>query len=430
MYRYALIDPQLFIENRRRFCDLLEERSIVIFNSNDEFPRSNDQNFSFRQNSDLFYLTGIDQEKTILALFPGCPNPDLRENLFIIRPSETLVTWEGEKLSREEAAALSGIKSIKSLDQFDGYLTEALAYAKNIYLNAYEYPKYSNEVPYRDFRFTQKLHEKFPNHEYKRAAPLIYGLRVVKSKIEIGLIQKAIDITEKAFRRILGIVKPGITEYQVQAWIEHEFMFNKAGGPAYQTIVASGKNACGLHYNTNNDICKEGEMLLMDFGAEYANYAADISRTIPVNGKFSIRQKVVYEAVLRVQKAAIKLLIPGNSIDSLNKEVNKLMEKEMVSLGLITKEGISKQDPEKPLFIKHYMHGTSHYLGLDVHDVGSKFDPFKPGMVVTCEPGLYIPQENLGIRIENNILITEHGPVDLAKDIPVQAEEIENLMKE
>jgi Xaa-Pro aminopeptidase len=429
MYRYPPINPQLFKDNRRKFSKMLEPESVAIFNSNDEFPRSNDQNFPFRQNSDLFYLTGINQEKTILMLYPDCPNPDLREVLFIIKPSETLVIWEGHKLSNEEASAISGINNIRTLEQFDGALMDALSFAGKIYLNAIEYAKFTNEVPYRDLRFANEIREKFPNHEYQRAAPLVYSLRTIKSQIEIDLIKKAIDMTEKAFRRVLGFVKPGVMEYQAQAWIEHEYLFNGANGSAYQTIVAAGKNACGLHYNTNNDICNDGDLLLMDFGAEYANYAADITRTIPVNGRFTKRQRAVYDAILRVQTAAIMMFVPGNTIDNLNKEVNKLIEKELIGLGLFTTNDVSKQDPAKPLFMKYYMHGTSHFLGLDVHDVGSKFEPFKTGMVLTCEPALYIPEENMGIRLENNIQVTEKGPVDLAINIPIEAEEIEELMR-
>ena len=429
MYRYPSIDPQFFTANRRKFCKMLEPGSVAIFNSNDEFPRSNDQNFPFRQNSDLFYLTGINQEKTILMIYPDCPNPDMRELLFIIKPSETLIIWEGHKLSNEEASSISGIKNIRPLEQFDGTLTEVLSFATRIYLNAIEYAKFTNEVPYRDLRFAGEIRKKFPNHEYRRAAPLIYSLRTIKSPVEISLIKKAIEVTEKAFRRVMDFVKPGVMEYQVQAWIEHEYLFNGANGSAYQTIVAAGKNACGLHYNTNNDICRDHDLLLMDFGAEYANYAADITRTIPVNGRFTKRQRSVYDTVLRVQKAAIKMFVPGNTIDNLNKEVNKLMEKEMMGLGLFTQEDVSKQDPSKPLYMKYFMHGTSHFLGLDVHDVGSKLEPFKPGMVFTCEPAIYIPEENLGIRLENNILVTENDPVDLAQDIPIEADEIEELMR-
>lgn len=422
------INRELFIVNRKNFVEQLPSDSLAIFHSNDVFPRNGDQSFKFRQQSDIFYLTGINQEKTVLMLYPGCPNPDLREVLFVIEPCESLHTWEGQKFSRKEAQDISGIARIKWLDQFDAVLTEVMSYADKVYLNAIEYSKFSTDVPYRDLRFSKEIREKFPNHEYKRAAPLVNSLRVIKSEEEIRMIREAIDLTGKAFQRVLKFVRPGVTEYQAEAELIYEFLYNGAAGPAYHSIIASGTNACTLHYIENSATCADGELLLMDFGAEYGNYAADLTRTVPVNGRFSQRQRECYNAVLRVLRKSSELLVPGNTIDQVNKAVNKLMETEMIGLGLFSREEAERQDPEKPLFTKYFMHGVSHFLGLDVHDVGSKFEPFRPGMVFTFEPGLYIREEKMGIRLENNYLITNGSPLDLTAGIPVEAEEIESIM--
>lgn len=422
------INRELFIVNRKNFVEQLPSDSLAIFHSNDVFPRNGDQSFKFRQQSDIFYLTGINQEKTVLMLYPGCPNPDLREVLFVIEPCESLQTWEGQKFSRKEAQDISGIARIKWLDQFDAVLTEVMSYAEKVYLNAIEYSKFSTDVPYRDLRFSKEIREKFPNHEYKRAAPLVNSLRVIKSEEEIRMIREAIDLTGKAFQRVLKFVRPGVTEYQAEAELIYEFLYNGAAGPAYHSIIASGANACTLHYIENSATCSDGELLLMDFGAEYGNYAADLTRTVPVNGRFSQRQRECYNAVLRVLRKSSELLVPGNTIDQVNKAVNKLMEAEMIGLGLFSREEADRQDPEKPLFTKYFMHGVSHFLGLDVHDVGSKFEPFRPGMVFTFEPGLYIREEKMGIRLENNYLITNGSPLDLTAGIPVEAEEIESIM--
>lgn len=425
----VLIQKEFFTENRKNFIVKLLPNSLAIFHSNDVFPRNGDQSFKFRQQSDLFYLTGIEQEKTILLLYPDCPNPDLREVVFIVEPNETLRTWEGFKYSKKEATEISGIQKIKWIEQFDAVLAEVMSFVENVYLNAIEYAKFSTEVPYKDLRFAREIREKYPNHNYKRSAPLLYSLRTVKSEEEIRLIREAINLTGKAFERILKFVGPGVSEYQVEAELTHEFLFNGTAGSAYHPIIAAGENACTLHYIENSETCKDGDLLLMDFGAEYGNYAADLTRTIPVNGKFTKRQKECYNAVLRVLRQSSVLLVPGNTIDQVNKQVNKLMEEEMIGLGLFTREEVAKQDPEKPLFAKYFMHGVSHFLGLDVHDVGSKFEPFRPGMVFTFEPGLYIREEKMGIRLENNYLITEGEPVDLTAGIPVEAEEIEALMQ-
>jgi Xaa-Pro aminopeptidase len=417
-------------ENRKQFAGKLIPNSMAIFHSNDVFPRNGDQAFRFRQQSDFFYLTGIAQENSILLLFPDCPNPELREVLFITEPNESLQTWEGHKLSKKEATEISGLARIKWTGQFDMALTEAMSFAENVYLNTNEYAKFSTDVPYRDLRFAREIREKYPNHNYRRSAPLVYGLRTLKKPEEMEMIRKAIGLTGQAFGRVLKFVKPGVTEYQVEAEILHEFLFREHAAPAYHSIVASGINACTLHYTENNRKCADGDLLLMDFGAELGHYAADITRTIPVNGKFTPRQKDCYNAVLRVLWQGSRLLVPGRTIDQVNKEVNLLMEAEMIGLGLFTKEDVGRQDPEKPLYTRYFMHGVTHFLGLDVHDVGSKFEPLRPGMVLTFEPGIYIREENMGIRLENDFLVTGADAVDLASEIPVEAEEIEGRMRE
>lgn len=426
--KYLPINPELFINNRKNFLKMTAQNSVAIFCSNDEMPRNGDQFYPFRQNSDFFYLTGIDQEKSILLLAPDCPNPKYREVLFLIETNELISIWYGHKYTKEEATLTSGIKTVMWLDQYDAVLREVMSTTENIYLNTNENIRFSSEVPYKELRFAKEIKEKYPSHNYFRSAPILAKLRTVKSDIEVKLISKACEITEKAFRRVLSFVKPDVMEYEIEAEITHEFIRNRATGHSYSPIIASGRNACVLHYPDNNQKCKDGDLLLMDFGAEYANYAGDLSRTIPVNGKFSQRQKDCYNAVLRVMKQAIKKLVIGNTIDAYHAEVCKLMEQEMIGLGLFTEEDVKKQAPDKPLFFKYYMHGTSHFMGLDVHDVGSKQEPLRAGMVFSCEPGLYILEENIGIRIENDILVTENGPVDLMATIPIEVEEIEALM--
>jgi len=427
--RYSKINPELFKNNRKNFSNRIKKNSIAIFHSSDEFPRNGDQTFPFRQNSDFFYLTGISQEKSILILAPDYPDPKLREVLFLIETNEVIAIWEGHKFTIQEAEDISRIENIKWLNSFDSVLQELMSWTENVYLNFNEYIKYSNEVPSRDLRFAEDMEKKNPAHNYLRSAPILHELRTIKSPIEIELIRKAIDITGNAFIRILKFIKPSVKEFEIQAEMEYEFIRNRANGMAYPPIIGSGKNSCVLHYIDNNDECKDNDLLLMDFGAEYANYAADITRTIPVNGKFTERQKECYEAVLRVHKKAIQLLVPGNTIEKVNTEVNKMMEKEMIGLNLFTKNEIKNQDAENPLFKKYFMHGTSHYLGLDVHDVGKKHKKFEEGMVLTCEPGIYIREENIGIRIENDILISNEGPVNLSENIPVEVDEIEKLIK-
>lgn len=426
--RYFPVDKQLFITNRKRFIEQLPEGSIAIFQSNDQHARNGDQFFPFRQQSDFFYLTGIDQEKSILILAPGCANKRMQEALFVIETNETIATWEGHKVTKKEASEISGIENVYWENEFELALREVLSDAKNVFLNSNEYVKFVDEVPDRNQRFIKQFKEKFPLYKVERAAPIMARLRTIKSKPEIDLIKRACDITNRAFTRVLGFTQPGVFEFDIQAEIEHEFTTNRANGHGYAPIIASGKNACVLHYIENDKECNDGDLLLMDFGAEYANYSADMSRTIPVNGKFTKRQKDCYNAVLHVFKQSKKLMVPGSSCVKVSEETNKMMEAQMIKLGLFTEDDVIKQDPQNPLYKKYFMHGTSHFLGLDVHDVGLKDEPFKPGMILTCEPGLYISEENIGIRIENDILITENDPIDLMEDIPIEVDEIEKLM--
>ncbi len=426
--KYDLIDKNLFIENRKRFVKNLLPESVAIFNSNDEMPRNGDGNFPFRQNSDLFYLSGIDQEQSILVIAPDCPVPEYREVLFLRKTSELIAVWEGHKYTKEEARNVSGIQNIYWLDDMTPVMTIILNHSKNIYLNLNENDRFSSEVPYRELRYSNELKNKYPNHNYQRSAPVMADLRSIKSPAEIALMQTAIDITDSALRRILGFIKPGVFEYEIEAEITHEFLRNRATGHAYGAIIASGASANILHYTSNNNECRDGELILLDFGAEYANYAADLTRTIPVNGKFTRRQREVYEAVLRVMRGATKMLVTGNTIPKYHEEVGKIMEQELIGLGLLKAEDVKKQDEKSPLYKKYFMHGTSHFLGLDVHDLGDKYKPMQAGMVFTCEPGIYIPEEGFGIRIENDILITKNGPDDLMKNIPVEPDEIEELM--
>ncbi len=428
--RYQPINPSLFKNSRATFSKSIEPNAVAIFNANDEYPRNGDQFYLYRQQSDFFYLTGVEQEKSILLLAPDHPEPKLREILFLVETNEQIAIWNGHKLTKEEARKISGIENIQWLDGFEFLLRDLMSWSEKVYLNTYEYPKYFTDLLSRDQRFAKALQTKFPAHQYRRSAPIIINQRMIKSKTEIDLIQKAIDITQKAFLRLLKFVKPGVKEFEIQAEMEHEFMMNGASGSAYLPIVASGANSCVLHYIENDKVCKDGDVVLFDFGAEYANYAADVSRTIPVNGKFSPRQKDLYQLVLRVQKKAIQKLVPGNTMENYNKFVIQLMEGEMIRIGLLAKEEVEKQDPENPLCKKYFMHGTAHHIGLDVHDVADRHQPFRAGMVFTCEPGIYIREEGIGIRIENNILITEEGPVDLTAKIPREVEEIEEMMNE
>lgn len=426
--KYVPLHPELFQLNRRRFTREMKPNTIAIFHSNDQMPRSGDQFFPFRQNAGLYYLCGIDQEETMLVLFPDCPKEGHKEVLLIKRTNEHIAVWEGHKYTKEEAAAASGIEKVLFLDEAEQVLNELILLAEGIYLNINENDRYLSDVETRDLRYAKTLRRRYPAHTLYRAQPQLKKLQMVKSQLEVDAIQYSVDVTGKAFRRVLEFVKPGVWEYEVEAEITHEFLRNRCTGHAYTPIIASGKNACVLHYVENTQQCHDGDVLLMDFGSEYANYAADLTRSIPVNGQFTPRQRAVYNAVLRVLKEARAMLVPGNILEEYNKEVGKIMESELLGLGLISRDEVEKQDPDKPAYKKYFMHGTSHHLGLDVHDLCLRYEPFRAGMVFTCEPGIYIPEENLGIRLENDIRITDDGPVDLFRDIPIEPEEIEELM--
>jgi Xaa-Pro aminopeptidase len=426
--RYSKIKSDLFARNREKLVKRLAANSIVIVNSNDEMPRNGDQYFPFRQNSNLFYLTGIVQEKTSLVLYPDNKNKELREVLFIRKSSSKLEIWEGRKLNPDEAREISGIETIRWADEFNSVLAELMTIADNVYLNIPENPKFNPEIIVKEYRFESELKKKYPLHKYNRLAPLINEMRLIKEPEEIELIRKSCEITRDAFIKVLAHIRAGITEYEIEAVITHEFLKRGAGGHAFQPIVASGANACVLHYIKNNIKLKKGELVLLDFGSEYANYAADCSRTLPVEGRFSRRQKELYNSTLRVFKYARSIMKKGTTINKLHKKVTSCWEEEHIKLGLYTGKDLKKQNKDEPLWGKYYLHGTSHFMGLDVHDVGNKDVELKPGMVLTCEPGIYIPAEKTGIRIENDILITENGNVDLMDSIPVEPEEIEMLM--
>ncbi|WP_094572223.1 aminopeptidase P N-terminal domain-containing protein [Mucilaginibacter xinganensis] len=426
--KYLPINNEVFVHNRKNFVSRLKPCSIAIFNSNDEFPRSGDQSFLFKQNPDFFYLTGIDQEQSVLVLFPECPNPLYKEVLFLRQTNEHIAIWEGHKYTKEEGKITSGIKSIYWLSEFDAVLQAIINYAEYIYINTNENDRYSHAVPYRDIRFLDSLRAKYPLHKYERSALILRDLRAVKSATEIELTKKACNITRDAFIRVLEFTKPGVTEYEIEAEITHEFLRQRATGNAYNPIIASGKNAIVLHYVDNNQVCKDGDVILFDFGAEYANYNADMSRSVPVNGRFTKRQRDVYNAVLRVMRSATKMIVAGTVLNEYHEEVGKIMTDELIGLGLLTKHDIAKQNPDVPVYKRYFMHGTSHHLGLDVHDFASRYKPFEVGNILTCEPGIYIAEEGLGIRIENNILITAEGNVDLMADIPVEAAHIEDIM--
>lgn len=426
--KYLPVDNELFTNNRKNFVSRIKPNSLAIFHSNDEYPRSGDQAFIFKQNPDFFYLSGIDQEQSILLLFPDCPNILYKEVLFLRQTNEHIAIWEGHKYTKDEARAASGIQNIYWLGDFENILHSIINYADNIYINTNENDRYAHIVPYRDIRMLNELKQKYPLHHYERSALIMRDLRPVKSDTEIELTKKACGITRDAFVRILKFVKPGVTEYEIEAEIIHEFIRQRATGHAYNPIIASGKNAIVLHYNDNNQVCRDGDVILFDFGAEYGNYNADMSRSIPVNGRFTKRQRDVYEAVLRVMRAATTMLVAGTVWNEYHDEVGKVMTGELIDLGLLKKHEVDKQDSKMPLYKKYFMHGTSHHLGLDVHDYASRYKPFEVGNILTCEPGIYIPEEGLGIRLENNILITEGGNVDLMADIPVEAEHIEEIM--
>ncbi len=428
--RYTPPSSQLYVTNRNKLAQQLLPGSIVIIDSNDIMPTNADGTMGFRQYSDLLYLTGIDQEETLLVMFPDAREMRMREILFIRETNEHIAIWEGAKLTKEQATAISGIETVYWTHEFTTILKSLMIDANNVYMSTNEHTRRANEVQTRNQRLIQWMKNEYPLHQYYRLAPIINRQRSIKHPLEIEMIQQACNITEKGFRRILGFVKPGVTEYEIEAELLHEFIRNRSRGFAYGPIIASGVSSCVLHYVENNKVCNDGEILLLDVAAEYGNYASDLTRVIPVNGKFTPRQKAVYNAVHRVQRQAIQLLKPGNTLQQINEEVGLLIEKELVDLGLLSMQDIKNQNPTQPAYKKYFMHGTSHFLGLDVHDVGYFNEPIQAGMVFTCEPGIYIREENLGIRIENDILVTENGPIDLMKNIPIEAEEIEELMNQ
>lgn len=427
--KYDKIANELFIKNRKKFTSKMKTGGLAVFNSNDIFPTGADSTLPFEQHRDIFYLSGVDQEESILLLFPGAHDQKHREILFLKETNEHIAIWEGAKLTKEKAQETSGIKTVYWLQDFKKIFFELMTEAEFIYLNSNEHYRSTREVETREDRFIKTVKADFPAHRWERSNPILQEIRGVKEPEEIELIQKACDITNKGFRRVLEFVKPGVMEYEIEAEYIHEFLRNKSKGFAYTPIVGSGFNACVLHYIENNQMCKDGDMLLMDVGAEYANYSSDMTRTIPVNGRFSDRQKAVYNAVLRVKNLATEMLVPGTMWAEYHKEVGKIMTAELLNLGLISKADVQNEDPNWPAYKKYFMHGTSHHMGLDTHDYGALKTPMQANMVFTVEPGIYIPDENMGIRLEDDVVIQANGsPLNLMGDIPIEVEEIEEIM--
>ena len=426
--RYDKIDKNLYINNRKNYLDKVNQNSTSVFVSNEFMPTNADETLHFVQNTNLLYLTGIDQEETFLILAPNFPDKKMREILFIKETSEEISIWEGNKLTKKEAQEISGIKTVMWNDTFENILNLILAESNEIYLDKNEHIRSSTKIQTPQDRFILDIQRRYSSYKIKRSYPILSDLRMIKDKTEINLIQMACDITEKGFRRILRYVEPGIWEFDIEAEFIHEFIKNRSKGFAYQPIIATGINACSLHYNENKTQCKSGELILMDVAAEYANYKSDMTRTIPVNGKFTNRQLEVYNAVLNVKNEATNILRPGISINDYHKEVGKIMESELIKIKLIDKVDVKNQDPKNPLFKKYFMHGTSHHIGLDVHDVGNFYVDLKPGNVFTVEPGIYIREENIGVRLEDNILVGDNDNINLMENIPILPDEIEDIM--
>jgi len=427
--KYHTIDKALYIKNRKNFMAHMMPKSVAVFNSNDIYPISADSTMPFQQHRDIFYLSGVDQEESILLLFPDAPDKKNREVLFLKETNAHIAIWEGEKLTKERAFEVSGITTVYWLQEFDKVFFELMTQAETIYYNTNEHYRQSVETETREDRFIKKTKDKFPAHSWAKSNPILQRLRSVKDPIELALLQTACDITEKGLHRILNFVKPGVMEYHIEAEFMHEFLNNRSRGFAYTPIIASGNNANVLHYIENNQECKAGDLILLDVGAEYANYSSDMTRTIPVSGKFTKRQKEVYNAVNRVKKEATKLLVPGSFWKEYHVEVGKLMTSELLGLGLLDKADVKNENPDWPAYKKYFMHGTSHHLGLDTHDYGILWEPMKANMVFTVEPGIYIPEEGFGIRIEDDVVIQEkREPFNLMRNIPVEVEEIEELM--
>lgn len=429
--KYDQISNELFIHNRKRFTDKMEGHALAIFNSNDIFPISADSTMPFQQHRDILHLSGVDQEESVLVIFPTANNEKHREVLFLKETNEHIAIWEGSKLDKKAALDVSGIQTVYWLDQLDVILKQMLSDADTIYINTNSHLRANTEVETREDRFTKQLLLKYPAHQVKKSAPIMHSIRAIKHPIEIALMQHACDITEKGFRRLLKFVKPGVWEHQLEAELMHEFLMNRSKGFAYTPIIASGASANVLHYIENNQECKSGDVILFDIAAEYANYASDMSRCIPVDGRFTDRQKQVYNAVLHVKKEAEKMLVPGTILSEYQNQVGLIMQDQLVQLGLIDQTDIKNQNPDWPAYKKYFMHGTSHFIGLDTHDVGHWDRAIEPGMVFTCEPGIYIQEERLGVRLEDDLVIQQTGgPLNLMKNIPIEVEEIETIMNE
>ena len=427
--KYHQIDSSLFIKNRAKFTSQMKPNSVAIFNSNDIYPVSADSHLPFAQHRDILYLSGVDQEESILLLFPDAPFDELKEILFLKETNEHIAVWEGEKLTKERAFEVSGIKKVIWLQDFHKTLKEVMAYSEVIYINTNEHYRAVIETETREARFVKWWKENYPAHQVAKSNPILQRIRSVKESGEIDLIQNACNITEKGYRRLLSFVKPNVTEYEIEAELSHEFLRNRSKGFAYTPIIASGKNANVLHYIENNQQCHAGDLILLDVGAEYANYSSDMTRMIPVSGRFSDRQKAVYQAVLNVKNEATKMLVPSTLWKQYHVEVGKIMTSELLGLGLLDKADVQNETEEKPAYKKYFMHGTSHHLGLDTHDYGLLYEPMKANMIFTVEPGIYLPDEGFGIRLEDDVIIQENGePFNLMRNIPIEIDEIESLM--
>lgn len=427
--KYNPIDNKLFIKNRKNFANKMKSNSLAVFNSNDIYPISADSTMPFEQHRDIFYLSGVDQEESILVLFPDCPKEKHREILFLKETNEHIAVWEGEKLTKEKAFETSGIKTVYWLQDMEKIMFEIMTQCDTVYINTNEHYRANVETETREDRFSKWLKDKYPAHSVAKSNPILQRLRSLKDPIELDLIQQACDITEKGFRRILNFVKPGVWEFEIEAEFMHEFLRNRSKKFAYTPIVASGNNANVLHYVENNQQCKAGDLILLDVGAEYANYSSDMTRTIPVSGRFTDRQKAVYNAVLNVKNEATNMLIPGTDWAAYHAEVGKIMTGELLNLGLLDKADVQNEDPEWPAYKKYFMHGTSHHMGLDTHDYGILTEPMQENMVFTVEPAIYIPKEGFGIRLEDDVVIQKTGsPFNLMRNIPLEADEIEDLM--
>jgi len=429
--KYHQIDKHLYIKNRAKFTAEMKPNAVAVFNSNDIYPISADSTLPFAQHRDILYLSGVDQEESILLLFPDAPYDHLKEILFLRETNEKIAIWEGEKLTKERATDVSGIKNIIWLQDFHKTLQQIMAYADIMYINTNEHYRATIETETREARFVKWWKAQYPAHQVAKSNPIMQRIRSIKESEEIDLLQTACDITEKGFRRLLSFVKPSVMEFEIEAELAHEFLKNRSKGFAYTPIIASGKNSNVLHYIENNMQCKAGDMILLDVGAEYANYSSDMTRMIPVSGRFTDRQKQVYKAVLNVKNEATKMLQPGVFWKQYQEEVGRIMTAELLGLGLLDKADVQNENPDWPAYKKYFMHGTSHHLGLDTHDYGLLHEPMKANMVFTVEPGIYIPEENFGVRLEDNVIVMEKGePYNLMRNIPIEIEEIETLMNE